>query len=73
MLLHEPVPAEQLLRDVGHAQQAGFDVKYLEKTGLVIRREEDGRRYDRFRGRVMFPIHNISGRVVGFGARRLTT
>ncbi|RTQ52535.1 DNA primase [Hymenobacter gummosus] len=53
------------------AQQAGFDVKYLEKTGLVIKREEDGRRYDRFRGRVMFPIHNISGRVVGFGARTL--
>ncbi|OON70081.1 DNA primase [Hymenobacter sp. CRA2] len=53
------------------AQQAGFDVKYLEKTGLVVKREEDGRRYDRFRGRVMFPIHNISGRVVGFGARTL--
>ncbi|MCC3156991.1 DNA primase [Hymenobacter sp. 15J16-1T3B] len=53
------------------AQQAGFDVKFLEKTGLVIKREEDGRRYDRFRGRVMFPIHNISGRVVGFGARTL--
>ncbi|WP_345226006.1 DNA primase [Hymenobacter koreensis] len=53
------------------AQKAGFDVKYLEKTGLVIKREEDGRRYDRFRGRVMFPIHNISGRVVGFGARTL--
>ncbi|WP_400191063.1 DNA primase [Hymenobacter sp. B81] len=56
---------------LNEAQKAGFDLKYLEKTGLVIRREEDGRRYDRFRGRVMFPIHNISGRVVGFGARTL--
>ncbi|WP_151088126.1 DNA primase [Hymenobacter baengnokdamensis] len=58
------------------ATAAGYEQKYLEKTGLVIRREDDqghdtGRRYDRFRGRVMFPIHNVSGRVVGFGARTL--
>jgi DNA primase len=58
------------------AEKAGYQQKYLEKTGLVIKREDDqghdtGRRYDRFRGRVMFPIHNVSGRVVGFGARTL--
>ncbi|GGG62048.1 DNA primase [Hymenobacter glacieicola] len=58
------------------ATAAGFEQKYLEKTGLIIRREDDqgqdtGRRYDRFRGRVMFPIHNVSGRVIGFGARTL--
>ncbi|MBO3270991.1 DNA primase [Hymenobacter defluvii] len=58
------------------AEHAGYDRKYLEKTGLVVTRTDDagqdtGRRYDRFRGRVMFPIHNISGRVVGFGARTL--
>ncbi|RYY14348.1 MAG: DNA primase, partial [Cytophagaceae bacterium] len=58
------------------SEQAGHQLKYLEKTGLVIKRENDqgqdtGRRYDRFRGRVMFPIHNVSGRVVGFGARTL--
>jgi len=58
------------------AEKAGYQLKYLEKTGLVVRREDDagqdtGRRYDRFRGRVMFPIHNASGRVVGFGARTL--
>jgi DNA primase len=58
------------------AEQAGHQLKYLEKTGLVVKREDDqgrdtGRRYDRFRGRVMFPIHNVSGRVVGFGARTL--
>ncbi|MEJ7661309.1 MAG: toprim domain-containing protein [Hymenobacter sp.] len=57
-------------------REAGYQLKYLEKTGLVIKREDDqgqdtGRRYDRFRGRVMFPIHNVSGRVVGFGARTL--
>lgn len=58
------------------AEQAGYERKYLEKTGLVITREDEqgqdtGRRYDRFRGRVMFPIHNVSGRVIGFGARTL--
>jgi DNA primase len=58
------------------AEKAGYQLKYLEKTGLVVKREDDqghdtGRRYDRFRGRVMFPIHNVSGRVVGFGARTL--
>lgn len=58
------------------ATAAGHQLKYLEKTGLVVKREDDqgrdtGRRYDRFRGRVMFPIHNVSGRVVGFGARTL--
>lgn len=58
------------------AEKAGYELKYLEKTGLVVRREDDngqdtGRRYDRFRGRVMFPIHNVSGRVIGFGARTL--
>ncbi|MGI4741166.1 MAG: DNA primase [Janthinobacterium lividum] len=58
------------------SEKAGYQLKYLEKTGLVIKREDEqghdtGRRYDRFRGRVMFPIHNVSGRVVGFGARTL--
>ncbi|WP_375418842.1 DNA primase [uncultured Hymenobacter sp.] len=58
------------------AEAAGYQQKYLEKTGLVVTRTDDqghdtGRRYDRFRGRVMFPIHNVSGRVVGFGARTL--
>ncbi len=58
------------------ATAAGYEQKYLEKTGLVVVKEDDngqdtGRRYDRFRGRVMFPIHNVSGRVIGFGARTL--
>lgn len=51
------------------ATQKGYSEKYLEDTGLVIKKED--RHYDRFRGRVMFPIHNVSGRTIGFGARAL--
>ena len=47
----------------------GYKMEFLEKTGLIINQE--GKQYDRFRGRVMFPIHNVTGRVVGFGARIL--
>lgn len=46
--------------------------EYLEKTGLAIRNDK-GKLYDRFRGRVMFPIHNFTGRVIGFGGRTLKT
>lgn len=58
------------------ATAAGYEQKYLEKTGLIVAKTDEqgqgtGRYYDRFRGRVMFPIHNIGGRVVGFGARTL--
>ncbi|OKL39895.1 DNA primase [Pontibacter flavimaris] len=52
------------------ALKAGYKQQYLEASGLTIVKE-DGKKYDRFRGRVMFPIHNVSGRVVGFGARTL--
>lgn len=48
----------------------GYNLEYLEKTGLTIVRE-DGRTADRFRGRVMFPIQSMSGRVLGFGGRIL--
>lgn len=48
----------------------GFKTEFLEKTGLSPKRE-DGSYYDRFRGRVMFPIHTISGKVVAFGGRTL--
>jgi len=51
---------------------AGHKEDYLEKTGLAIRNEK-GKLYDRFRGRVMFPIHNFTGRVIGFGGRTLKT
>lgn len=52
-----------------HALEQGYKLEYLEKTGLTITKES--RSYDRFRGRVMFPIHNISGRILGFGGRTL--
>lgn len=52
-----------------HALDQGHKLEYLEKTGLTI--NKDGRTYDRFRGRVIFPVHNISGRILGFGGRTL--
>lgn len=55
------------------ALKAGYKEEFLLATGLTIKRESDGRLYDRFRERVMFPIHNISGRIVGFGGRTMRT
>jgi DNA primase len=49
----------------------GYSKEVLEKSGLVIAKE-DGKRYDRFRGRVIFPVHNLAGKVIAFGARILT-
>lgn len=59
-----------------NALDKGYQLKYLEKTGLTIVKEKDGaaetKKFDRFKGRVMFPIHSMSGRVLGFGGRILT-
>ncbi len=55
------------------ARSAGYKEEFLLTTGLSIKRETDGALRDRFYDRVMFPIHNISGRVVGFGGRTLRT
>jgi DNA primase len=49
----------------------GYSEEMLEKSGLLIKKE-DGKKYDRFRGRVIFPVHNLSGKVIAFGARILT-
>jgi len=46
-----------------------YKIEYLEKTGLSIVKENKS--FDRFKGRIMFPIHSISGRVLGFGGRIL--
>lgn len=54
-----------------HARRNGYSDHVLEKTGLTIFKEE-GKCYDRFRGRVMFPIFSISGRVMGFSGRVLS-
>ncbi|AXG69783.1 DNA primase [Kordia sp. SMS9] len=52
------------------ALKEGYNLTYLEKTGVTIVKGE--KRFDRFKGRVMFPIHSMSGRVLGFGGRILT-
>lgn len=49
----------------------GYKLEYLEKVGLT--KTKDDRSFDFFRGRVMFPIHSVSGRVLGFGGRTLFT
>jgi DNA primase len=51
------------------ALKQGYNIEYLEKTGLTI--VKDDKRFDRFKGRVMFPIKSMSGRVLGFGGRIL--
>lgn len=63
-----------------HARRNGYSDAVLEKTGLTIFREAEvgqqaakRRSYDRFRGRVMFPIYSISGRVLGFSGRVLSS
>ncbi|MBU2061451.1 MAG: DNA primase [Bacteroidetes bacterium] len=48
----------------------GYKLEFLESTGLTIARED--RPFDRFKGRVMFPIQSMSGRILGFGGRILT-
>ncbi len=52
------------------ALKQGYKMEFLEKTGLTIKREDWVR--DRFSGRMMFPIHSISGRVIAFGGRTLS-
>ncbi|MCB4809642.1 DNA primase [Tamlana sp. 62-3] len=51
------------------ALKQGYNIDFLEKTGLTI--VKDDKRFDRFKGRVMFPIKSMSGRVLGFGGRIL--
>ena len=57
------------------AREAGYSMDVMEKSGLTIHKERTqssaSRSFDRFKGRVMFPIHSMSGRVLGFGGRIL--
>ena len=53
------------------AKTEGYSLEFFEKTGLVIFNEERKQAIDRFRGRVIFPIRTLSGRVQGFGGRIL--
>jgi len=59
------------------ALNKGYNLKYLESTGLTIVKQDllsstGTKQFDRFKGRVLFPIHSMSGRVLGFGGRILT-
>lgn len=58
------------------ALNKGYNLKYLEQTGLTIVKDDPNnpgaqKQFDRFKGRVLFPIHSMSGRVLGFGGRIL--
>ena len=55
------------------AQQNGYKLEFMTKTGLVITNEIQKTKIDRFRGRVVFPIRSMSGRVQGFGGRTLSS
>lgn len=54
-----------------HLSLAGYTAEELERAGLAIRREGRVGHYDRFRGRTIFPIFGATGRILGFGARRM--
>jgi len=54
-------------------QNKKFPLQPFLKLGLIARSEREGRLYDKFRHRLIFPIHNLSGKIVGFGARQLST
>ena len=58
---------QQLVRKFGDR----FAPEVLENSGLVMKRQDGSGFFDRFRGRLMFPIHNESGKVIGFGGRAL--
>ena len=57
---------------IDYCHKNGYKDDILAKSGLAVV-HDDGKMFDRFRGRVMFPIHNLTGRVIGFGGRILTS
>ncbi|MFO1488705.1 MAG: DNA primase [Verrucomicrobiota bacterium] len=57
---------------VNWARSKNFDLELVEKAGLIIKKEGTDRYYDRFRGRLMFPICDEQGRVIGFSGRVLS-
>ncbi|HTD08204.1 MAG TPA: DNA primase [Solirubrobacteraceae bacterium] len=54
------------------SRRGGFSEQELYATGLAQRSKENGRPYDRFRSRIMFPLADVRGRVLGFGARAMS-
>lgn len=65
---YAPPGWDNLLQNLGKTDQ---DIQHLKDAGLLIDREEEGKRYDRFRHRIMFPIRDVRGRTIGFGGRVL--
>ena len=65
-----PAKGDRMSKD---ALAAGYKQEFLVSTGLSLVSDRDGSLYDRFRDRVIFPVHNISGRIVAFGGRTLRT
>jgi DNA primase len=65
---YSPDVWDALLRS---ALKQGFSQEIIEKAGLVTQKNDEGKVYDRFRNRVIFPIHNVSGKIIAFGARIL--
>jgi DNA primase len=53
-------------------EQKGYSVKLVEEAGLIVPRKSGGGYYDRFRDRLMIPIHDTQGRVIAFGGRTLS-
>ena len=53
------------------SRRSGFSERELFDSGLAQRSKQDGRPYDRFRGRIMFPLADVRGRILGFGARAM--
>ncbi len=64
------LPAWEALAE--SAKKRGFNAEILEKSGLITKRD-DGKIFDRFRDRFIFPIHSVAGKVIGFGGRTLGT
>lgn len=68
LLGYAPRDGRELTR---HLSASGFDDEIVQKTGLVLRDAAGGRRFDRFRSRIIFPIASESGKVIAFGGRTL--
>jgi len=53
-------------------EKEGFDAGQMEASGLVLKRQDSSGFFDRFRNRLMFPIHSESAKIIGFGGRALS-
>lgn len=56
---------------LNHLKKEGYKEEEIEKCGLVIKNKQNNRYYNRFRNRIMFPIFDVRGNVIGFGGRVL--